>query len=164
MSIETRTTACGGGAAGEDLVEHHLVFVAGGIALPPLRSVIWNCLDLRDQFEHNVRVRELVSEVNRTVARVREAQSRLRGAGAGSAGGGLSPGLTRTDTGADFRPARTVIWVLPGEMPVAGAGEPDGIRRPASRPRRWIPEALNQGAPSPKWQKCRSGEPAIGSS
>jgi len=28
-----------------------LVFVAGGIALPPLRSVIWNCLDLRDQFE-----------------------------------------------------------------------------------------------------------------
>ena len=27
-----------------------LVFVAGGIALPPLRSVIWNCLDLRDQF------------------------------------------------------------------------------------------------------------------
>jgi sulfhydrogenase subunit gamma (sulfur reductase) len=28
----------------------NLVFVAGGIALPPLRSVIWNCLDLRDQF------------------------------------------------------------------------------------------------------------------
>ncbi len=27
-----------------------LVFVAGGIALPPLRSVIWNCLDWRDQF------------------------------------------------------------------------------------------------------------------
>jgi NAD(P)H-flavin reductase len=27
-----------------------LVFVAGGIALPPLRSVIWNCLDLRDRY------------------------------------------------------------------------------------------------------------------
>ncbi len=28
----------------------NLVFVAGGIALPPLRCVIWNCLDLRDKF------------------------------------------------------------------------------------------------------------------
>jgi sulfhydrogenase subunit gamma (sulfur reductase) len=28
----------------------NLVFVAGGIALPPLRSVIWNCLDLRDRY------------------------------------------------------------------------------------------------------------------
>ncbi len=28
----------------------NLVFVAGGIALPPLRSVIWNCLDLRERF------------------------------------------------------------------------------------------------------------------
>ena len=27
-----------------------LIFVAGGIALPPLRSVIWNRLDLRDWF------------------------------------------------------------------------------------------------------------------
>jgi sulfhydrogenase subunit gamma (sulfur reductase) len=27
-----------------------LVFVAGGIALPPLRSAIWNCLDLRDRY------------------------------------------------------------------------------------------------------------------
>jgi NAD(P)H-flavin reductase len=27
-----------------------LLFVAGGIALPPLRSVIWNCLDLRDRY------------------------------------------------------------------------------------------------------------------
>jgi NAD(P)H-flavin reductase len=27
-----------------------LLFVAGGIALPPLRSVIWNCLDLRSWF------------------------------------------------------------------------------------------------------------------
>jgi len=27
-----------------------LIFVAGGIALPPLRCVIWNCLDRRDDF------------------------------------------------------------------------------------------------------------------
>lgn len=27
-----------------------LLFVIGGIALPPLRCLIWNCLDLRDQF------------------------------------------------------------------------------------------------------------------
>jgi hypothetical protein len=35
--------------------------------------------DLREQFEHNVRVRELVSDVNRTVARLRAAQTKLRG-------------------------------------------------------------------------------------
>ncbi len=29
----------------------NLVFVAGGIALPPLRCVIWNCLDLRDKYK-----------------------------------------------------------------------------------------------------------------
>jgi len=29
----------------------NLVFIAGGIALPPLRCVIWNCLDLRDKFK-----------------------------------------------------------------------------------------------------------------
>jgi sulfhydrogenase subunit gamma (sulfur reductase) len=28
-----------------------MVFVAGGIALPPVRSVIWNVLDLRDKFK-----------------------------------------------------------------------------------------------------------------
>jgi NAD(P)H-flavin reductase len=28
----------------------NLLFVAGGIALPPLRTLIWNCLDLRDRF------------------------------------------------------------------------------------------------------------------
>ncbi|MBN2383859.1 FAD/NAD(P)-binding protein [bacterium] len=28
-----------------------LLFIAGGIALPPLRSVIWNALDLRDHFK-----------------------------------------------------------------------------------------------------------------
>jgi sulfhydrogenase subunit gamma (sulfur reductase) len=29
----------------------NLVFVAGGIALPPTRSVIWSCLDQRDKFK-----------------------------------------------------------------------------------------------------------------
>jgi NAD(P)H-flavin reductase len=28
-----------------------MVFIAGGIALPPVRSVIWNVLDLRDKFD-----------------------------------------------------------------------------------------------------------------
>lgn len=28
-----------------------LIFIAGGIALPPLRSVIWNILDLRDKYD-----------------------------------------------------------------------------------------------------------------
>ncbi len=36
--------------------------------------------DLRGQFDHNMRVRDLVSDTNRTVARVRAAQSSLRGA------------------------------------------------------------------------------------
>jgi NAD(P)H-flavin reductase len=30
----------------------NILFVAGGIALPPLRSVIWNVLDLRDRFKN----------------------------------------------------------------------------------------------------------------
>ncbi|MBT1071319.1 FAD/NAD(P)-binding protein [Pelotalea chapellei] len=34
----------------EELFGKNLVFVAGGIALPPLRTLIWNCLDLRDKF------------------------------------------------------------------------------------------------------------------
>jgi sulfhydrogenase subunit gamma (sulfur reductase) len=28
----------------------NLLFIAGGIALPPLRSLLWNCLDRRDDF------------------------------------------------------------------------------------------------------------------
>jgi NAD(P)H-flavin reductase len=28
-----------------------LLFIAGGIALPPMRCVIWNCLDLRDRYD-----------------------------------------------------------------------------------------------------------------
>ena len=35
----------------EDWQGKNLLFIAGGIALPPLRSVIWNCLDLRDWFQ-----------------------------------------------------------------------------------------------------------------
>ena len=34
----------------EEFYGKNLVFVAGGIALPPLRTVIWNCLGLRDKF------------------------------------------------------------------------------------------------------------------
>ena len=34
----------------EEFFGKNLVFVAGGIALPPLRTVIWNCLDWREKF------------------------------------------------------------------------------------------------------------------
>jgi NAD(P)H-flavin reductase len=34
----------------EEFYGRNLVFVTGGIALPPLRTLIWNCLDLRDKF------------------------------------------------------------------------------------------------------------------
>ncbi len=36
--------------------------------------------DLREQFQHNLRMRDLVAQVNRAVTRVREAQNRLRNA------------------------------------------------------------------------------------
>jgi len=35
----------------EDCYGKNVYFVAGGIALPPLRTLIWNCLDQRDKFE-----------------------------------------------------------------------------------------------------------------
>jgi len=35
----------------EDCFGKNLLFVAGGIALPPLRTLIWNCLDWRDRFD-----------------------------------------------------------------------------------------------------------------
>ena len=35
----------------DDFYGKNVVFIAGGIALPPVRSVIWNVLDLRDKFE-----------------------------------------------------------------------------------------------------------------
>jgi hypothetical protein len=41
--------------------------------------------DLREQFEHNMRVRQLVSDVNQTVAKLRAEQAKLRGAAPGSA-------------------------------------------------------------------------------
>jgi NAD(P)H-flavin reductase len=34
----------------EECFGKNLYFVAGGIALPPLRTLIWNCLDWRDKF------------------------------------------------------------------------------------------------------------------
>lgn len=34
----------------DDWKGKNLLFIAGGIGLPPLRCVIWNCLDLRDNF------------------------------------------------------------------------------------------------------------------
>jgi len=34
----------------DEMKGKNLVFVGGGIGLAPVRSVIWNCLDLRDQF------------------------------------------------------------------------------------------------------------------
>jgi hypothetical protein len=40
--------------------------------------------DLQEQFEHNMRVRELVNEVNKLVTRVRETQNRVRNSGGGS--------------------------------------------------------------------------------
>ena len=34
----------------EEMEKKNLLFVGGGIGLAPLRSLIWNCLDLRDKF------------------------------------------------------------------------------------------------------------------
>ncbi|MBW7934414.1 MAG: FAD/NAD(P)-binding protein, partial [Gemmatimonadaceae bacterium] len=41
---------CGNGFDVEAARGHDLVFVAGGIGLPPLRSLIWNALDRRAEF------------------------------------------------------------------------------------------------------------------
>ncbi len=35
----------------EDMYDKNLIFVGGGIGMAPLRSLIWNCLDLRDKFK-----------------------------------------------------------------------------------------------------------------
>lgn len=35
----------------EDMFDKNLIFIGGGIGLAPLRSLIWNCLDLRDKFK-----------------------------------------------------------------------------------------------------------------
>ncbi|HSW28385.1 MAG TPA: FAD/NAD(P)-binding protein [Longimicrobiales bacterium] len=41
---------CGNGFDVEDAVGKDLLFVAGGIGLPPLRGLIWNVLDQRERF------------------------------------------------------------------------------------------------------------------
>lgn len=41
----------GNGFPIEQFKDKNVVFIAGGIGLAPLRSLIWNCLDLRDQFK-----------------------------------------------------------------------------------------------------------------
>jgi len=35
----------------EDMYDKNLIFIGGGIGLAPLRSLIWNCLDLREKFK-----------------------------------------------------------------------------------------------------------------
>ena len=50
--------------------------------------------DLQAQFDHNMRVRELVNSVNQLVARVRDAQTKLRNASANSGGAGGANGDT----------------------------------------------------------------------
>jgi hypothetical protein len=50
--------------------------------------------DLREQFEHNMRVRQLVSDANQTVAKLRAAQAKLRGAAPGSAAAAELANLT----------------------------------------------------------------------
>lgn len=35
----------------EDMFDKNLIFIGGGIGMAPLRSLIWNCLDLRDKFK-----------------------------------------------------------------------------------------------------------------
>ena len=40
----------GNGFPVEEMKNKNLLFVGGGIGLAPLRSLIWNCLDWRDQF------------------------------------------------------------------------------------------------------------------
>jgi hypothetical protein len=42
--------------------------------------------DLQEQYEHNLRMRELVSGVNQLVTRVRDAQSKMRNASSGNGG------------------------------------------------------------------------------
>jgi NAD(P)H-flavin reductase len=35
----------------DDMYDKNLIFIGGGIGLAPLRSLIWNCLDLRERFK-----------------------------------------------------------------------------------------------------------------
>jgi len=51
---------------------------------PRVTKIGVTTIDLREQFDHNLRVRDMVSEVNKAVARVRSAQTALRDAAGGS--------------------------------------------------------------------------------
>jgi len=55
------------------------------IADPRVTADSVTVADLREQFDHNMRVRDLVSDVNKAVARVRAEQTKLRGASGGAA-------------------------------------------------------------------------------
>jgi hypothetical protein len=46
---------------------------------PRITAAGVSAADLKDQFEHNMRVRDLVSQINQLVARIRAAQQSLRG-------------------------------------------------------------------------------------
>lgn len=35
----------------EEMIDKNILFIGGGIGLAPLRSLIWNCLDMRDKFK-----------------------------------------------------------------------------------------------------------------
>jgi photosystem II stability/assembly factor-like uncharacterized protein len=65
--------------------------------------------DLRDEFEHNMRVRDLVSDANRAVSRVRDAQARLR-----AAGGAASDTLGKIDSIAARLVTPPVRYSTPG--------------------------------------------------
>jgi hypothetical protein len=49
---------------------------------PRLAAEGLTAADLKEQFDHNTRMRELQDAVNQTVARLREAQTKLKGSGA----------------------------------------------------------------------------------
>jgi hypothetical protein len=68
--------------------------------------------DLREQYAHNVRMRDMVSEVARVATRVRDARTRLRSAG----GGAAADSLQRVDTLAVtlFGPDEGVRYGRPG--------------------------------------------------
>jgi photosystem II stability/assembly factor-like uncharacterized protein len=51
---------------------------------PRLAAEGLTAADLKEQFDHNTRMRELQDAVNQTVARLREAQTKLKGSGAGA--------------------------------------------------------------------------------
>ena len=73
-SVRLTVAASGGGAAWTEtqplVVKEDPRVTRDGVTLA----------DLQEQFDHNMRVRDLVSDVNIAVARIRDARTRLRGA------------------------------------------------------------------------------------